>query len=272
MGTTDSSSVIFVVPVYLPQLPDLDLFSLKHSVDVLNPERKIAFICQQSLDTSYYSNLFPNVEFITFDDNYFLSVENYSRLLLSEFFYQKFDNFEFALISQTDAILLRDELDYWVSQDYDYIGAPWPTSLSIVVNTDIYKGQEKKVYSSVGNGGLSLRRVKKCIKLLNEFPEAVTNMSNAGIHEDLFFSVFGQLSNDFSIPDKISASKFSMEISADYFLYLNGGHPPMGGHAWWRYHADFWLNLLGNSADPIRDLALKTHAIEIAKIKAGEFR
>ncbi|MCL1908625.1 MAG: hypothetical protein FWG12_04570 [Holophagaceae bacterium] len=262
--------ITLVIPVYSPTLSDLDLFSLKYSIQVLCKKHDISFICPQSLDINFYSTLFPNAKFIAFDDCYFYSVSNYSQLLLSESFYKKFESYEFILITQTDAIILRDELDFWCSQKYDYIGAPWPNALSIVVNTDQYKGQNKRVRCSVGNGGLSLRRVKKLIELLKEFPEAAGNLANAGINEDLFFSAFGSLSGDFSIPDRITASKFSMEISVEYFYHLNGGYAPMGGHAWWRYHAKFWLDLLGSYADTIRESALKAHAVELTKINAIE--
>jgi len=53
---------------------ELNLFSLKHSLKVLNPERNVYFICPQSLDISFYSNLLPKAKFITFDDDYFQSI------------------------------------------------------------------------------------------------------------------------------------------------------------------------------------------------------
>jgi hypothetical protein len=209
------------------------------------------------MNRDFYAQLAPSAEYVIYDDYYFQSINNYSELLLNESFYKNFNNYEFILLSQTDAILFRDELDYWCGQGYDYIGAPWPSSNSFIVNTDRYKGQDKRVVCSVGNGGLSLRRVKKCIDLLNEFPEASGNLAKYGINEDLFFSMYGLLSDNFTIPDKIIASKFSMEIYPEYFYHLNSGHSPMGCHAWWKYNPEFFLALLGGDGNPVREPALE---------------
>jgi len=263
-------SVALLIPIYKPQIAGLELFSLQHSLNVLKPERQVHLICPHSFDYSFYTNLFPNASIVAFNDSFFQSVGSYSRLLLNEFFYDSFKNYEFVLISQTDAILLRDELDYWCDSGYDYIGAPWPNSLKITVNTDKYKDLDRRVSCPVGNGGLSLRRVAKCIQLIKEFPEASTKFAGNRINEDLFFSIFGTLSDNFSVPDRITASRFSMEISPDYFSFLNSGKAPMGGHAWWKYDVHFWLNLLGSAADPIREEAIRQYEIEQEKIKLQE--
>jgi hypothetical protein len=261
----DTDSVAVVIPVYMPVIDGLDLFSLHYSLNKLKAKRDIYFVCPESLETAFYSNLFPRAKFVTFDDCYFKPVENYNQLLLNPFFYEKFDACEFILLYQTDAIILRDELDYWCNQEYDYIGAPWPMANKFVVNTDRFKGQNRRVRCYVGNGGLSLRRVNKCVELFDEFPEASGNLAKYGIHEDLFFSMYGLLSDNFSIPDKITASKFSLEISASFFFDLNGGHIPMGAHAWWKYDPDFFLNLLGSAADTIRETAFSEHFNLMAK-------
>jgi len=262
-----SSRLAVLIPAYKPKIDGLELFSLQHSLNVLNQGREVYLICPQSLDHSFYSTIFPGVKFAIFDDYYFLSISAYSKLLMSKSFYEKFQKYEFVLISQTDAILLRDELDYWCERGFDYVGAPWPEALSVHVNTDRYKGKDTRVLCPVGNGGLSLRRVSKCMQLIDEFPEACTEFANNGIYEDLFFSIFGSLSDNFSIPDITTASCFSMEIAPEYFSFLSSGKVPMGGHAWWRYNVQFWLDLLGSAADPIREEAIRQHAIEIEKIR-----
>jgi len=266
-SSDDHDSVALIVPVYKPQIDGLELFSLQHSINILKPGRHVYLICPSSLDYSFYTNTFPNIKIVAFNDLFFQSVAHYCRLLLDESFYNNFKNYEFILISQTDAILLRDELDHWCNSGYDYIGAPWPDPLRITVNTDKYKSQDSCVSCSVGNGGLSLRRVSKCIQLIEEFPEAATKFGGNGIHEDLFFSIFGTLSDNFSIPDRVTASTFSMEISPDYFYFFNSGKAPMGGHAWWKYDLNFWLNQLGPAADPIREEAIRQHAIELEKMR-----
>jgi hypothetical protein len=256
-NSSQKNMIALVIPVYQPTIDGLELFSLQYSLKNINSNRKIIFVCPKSMNRDFYAQLASNAEYVIYDDYYFQSINNYSELLLNEDFYKNFNNYEFILLSQTDAILFRDELDYWCSQNYDYIGAPWPYPNSFVVNTDRYKGQNKRVACSVGNGGLSLRRVKKCIDLLNEFPEASGNLAKYGINEDLFFSMYGLLSDNFIIPDKIIASKFSMEIYPEYFYHLNSNHAPMGVHAWWKYSPEFFLALLGDDGNLVREAALE---------------
>ncbi len=242
--------LIVLVPIYRPQMDPLEQYSLDVSLSIL-VERNIRFIGPKGMDFSLYATRYPTVPIIGFDDNIFSSIQAYNRLLLNTQFYQIFSDFEFMLILQTDAIILRDELDYWCGQPFDYIGAPWPDGLELFVNLGRFEGNNgRKVRAMVGNGGLSLRRIRKCIPLLNEFPEAIDFFNRSGSSEDLFFSFMGQLSSDFVIPNEITASMFSLELKPSNYVAVNGGELPMGGHAWWKHEPEFWRKLL-NDAPPL---------------------
>jgi len=242
---------IILVPVYKPELDTLERFSLDHSVRVLC-KQEIAFIGPRDLDRRYYAAQFPNIPYIDFENTCFSSVENYNRLLLSLGFYQRFMDYEFALILQTDAIVLRDELDFWCVQPFDYIGAPWPDGYELFVNLGLFEGNYgKRVKVEVGNGGLSFRRVRKCISLLEEFDVAISVFTRTGSSEDLFFSVMGALSSNFIIPNEITASRFSLELKPSYYFKVNGGKLPMGGHAWWKHEPEFWRNHLEDAPLPL---------------------
>ena len=233
-------SCAIAIPIYRPTLEALEHYSLAHSLARLRG-RKLFFIAPHGLDLGYYEQHFPGVGCQRFDDAYFASVKGYSRLLLSPGFYQRFADFEFTLILQTDAILLRDDLDDWCLQPYDYVGAPWPQGVEIFVNLDRYAGAfGKHVKAHVGNGGLSLRRNAKCTALLEEFPEATRVFTQAGSSEDLFFAIMGSLSDDFLLPNETTAARFSLELQPEHYHALHGGRLPMGGHAWWRYNPQFW--------------------------------
>ena len=52
----------------------------------------------------------------------------------------------------------------------------------------------------VGNGGFSLRRIAACRQLLAEFAEEAAWFREHGWGEDLFFGLFGQLSERFVLP------------------------------------------------------------------------
>jgi len=244
-----TSNLIVLIPVYKPRLDDQECFSLNYSLSILAENRKLVFIAPEALDQSFYNQNFPAIPIILFQNSYFDSIEGYNRLLLNPSFYQQFSDYEFLLILQTDAILLRDELDYWCAQPFDYVGAPWPDGYELFVNAGRFEGDNgKQVKVHVGNGGLSLRRIRKTVQLLDEFPEAVNVFSQTGSSEYLFFSVMGSLSNDYIIPNEITASRFSLELKPAMYLKLNGGRLPMGGHAWWKYEPDFWRTLLENNS------------------------
>ena len=231
---------VIAVPVYRPTLDALEHFSLDYALAQLTG-RPACFVAPRRLDLGYYEEHFPGVACERFDDAYFASVQGYSRLLLSPHFYERFAGFEFTLILQTDAIVLRDELDTWCRQPFDYVGAPWPQGVEIFVNLDRYAGTfGKKVCAHVGNGGLSLRRNSACIALLEEFPDATRMFQQSGSSEDLFFAVMGSLSESFLIPNETRAARFALELQPAHYLALQGGRLPMGGHAWWRYDPQFW--------------------------------
>ena len=237
--------VAVLVPVYKRDIDLLDQYSLAHSLRVLTG-RDIYFIGPEGLDLGNYSQHYSAVPFLVFDAAYFRSIEGYNRLLLSSAFYERFNDYEFVLILQTDAVILRDELDYWCAQPFDYVGAPWPDGYELFVNLGLFEGNYgKRVKVYVGNGGLSLRRVRKCISLLDEFSVAISVFDRTGSSDDLFFSVMGSLSGDFIIPNEITASRFSLELKPAYYYAVNGGRLPMGGHAWWKYEPEFWRAHLG---------------------------
>jgi hypothetical protein len=236
--------VVVLVPIYKTTLSALEEFSLDVSLQAL-PERDVMFIAPEGLDCAYYAHRYCGTQFVFFEATYFASIHGYNRLLLSVAFYEAFVRYEFMLILQTDALVLRDELDYWCSQPFDYVGAPWPDGVAVFVNLGRFEGNKgRQVTAFVGNGGLSLRRIGKHIGLLQEFPEAVGYFRQSGSNEDLFFSLMGSLSRDFVVPNEITASRFALELKPDYYFAVNGKQPPMGGHAWWKYDVAFWREQL----------------------------
>jgi hypothetical protein len=250
-----AASVVILVPIYRSRLESAEQYSLDHSLAVLCG-RDVRFIAPQNLDDGYYAERYPGLPIERFESPRFESIPEYNRLLLDAGFYTRFDGFEFMLILQTDAIVLRDELDYWCTQAFDYIGAPWPKAFELFVNTGRFEGEfGKHVRVHVGNGGLSLRRTQKCIALLAEFPVECGVFLKSGSSEDLYFAVMGALSNTFVVPNEVTASRFSMEGLPAYYFHINGGRLPMGGHAWLKNDVDFWLKLLPDAASIIDRLS-----------------
>lgn len=237
---TASQRVGIAIPIYQPGLPEMDQFSLDYSVAVLK-ERAMRFIAPEGMDVSFYRERYPQIGFEFFEPDFFASIQGYNRLLLGKPLHERFEGHEFLLILQTDAIILRDELDYWADQPFDYVGAPWPQQYELFVNLDRFVGDNgKHMKVAVGNGGLSLRRISKCVALFDEFPDAIAVFRHTASSEDLFYSVMGNLSNDFVMPNEVTASRFSMELKPSFYYHVNGNRLPMGAHAWWKYEPEFW--------------------------------
>jgi len=82
----------------------------------------------------------------------------------------------------------------------------------------------------VGNGGLSLRRSKKIVQLLREFPEARAVWEEIGNPEDLLISMVATLSTSVVIPTIGAAASFSVELEREFFRLLSGGSGAFGAH------------------------------------------
>src|ERR1700747_2179581 len=112
------SRIAIAIPIYLPTLPVMDEYSLDHSVRVLQG-RTLTFIAPPALDVSYYRERYLGIGIEYFESDSFASIPAYNRLLLGKALYQRFEASEFLLILQTDAIILRDELDAWMALPFD---------------------------------------------------------------------------------------------------------------------------------------------------------
>jgi Protein of unknown function (DUF5672) len=91
-----------------------------------------------------------------FPNRHFTSRYRYNRLLMTEEFYRAFSDYEYILIYQLDCLVFASSLEEWCRKDWDYVGAPWLNSPD-----DPAQG-----FLGVGNGGLSLRRVKSALAVL----------------------------------------------------------------------------------------------------------
>lgn len=122
------------------------------------------FVGPKGLDLTQLKSRWPNVRFLAFEPEAFSSVATYNTWVLQPDLYRRLSEFDFILICQTDAILVRQlpESDTW---NFDYLGAPWVPPYRLGWNP-----WRKRLTGSgpalarrelvVGNGGLSLRRTE----------------------------------------------------------------------------------------------------------------
>ena len=202
------------------------------------------FIAPQSLDTSFYEQRYGK-PIVRFPDACFASVRSYSRLLLTDEFYAAFAKYEYMLITQDDVYVLRDDLPHWLSRRFDYIGSPWPDGHEVGLNMSPRPGIHGHVLKAyVGNGGFSLRRIAACRHLLAEFREEVAWWRENGRAEDMFFAVFGQLSQQFVLPNLRVAAAFAWETSLPRMHALCQGQLPMAIHAYSKYDPEFFMDTI----------------------------
>jgi hypothetical protein len=265
-----------VIPVYkeFDKLDVNELISLKQCIKLLG-KYPIWFTGPIDLDYITYINYFAtnivcNLNYTVFDKKYFKNIKGYNKLLCSSLFYERFSNYDYMLIYQLDAYVFRDELDYWANQNIDYIGAPW------FENWD--KPTNKKIVG-VGNGGFSLRRIKKFIEVSSKiecsrkaiwyFNKKVTSnyrmykivvkilqislrfkykensirlIQTQVINEDTFWGfIVPDLFGNFKIATPEAALKFSFEVLPSYLFELNNHKLPFGCHAWFKHEPDFYL-------------------------------
>jgi hypothetical protein len=153
------------------------------------------------------------------------------------------------LVIHDDVYVLRDDLACWQARPFDYIGAPWPTGLEYVLSMSHKPGiHGYTVTVYVGNGGFSLRRIAACRQLLAEFAEEAAWFRKYENAEDTFFAIFGQLSQQFTLPSLRVAAAFAWEVRLPRMHALCEGQLPMAIHAYDRYDPEFFARTIRHAA------------------------
>lgn len=217
-----------VIPIFRKKITDkekISLLSIKKNCGYAD----VIFVAPYDLDGSIYISFLPGAEVRRFKKSFFKNVNSYSKMMMSYKFYEKFSDYEYMLIIQTDAVLLKkiDE-SFSTFYDFDYIGAPWmkPISATCVC----FRGvsfvarflHPRDCY--IGNGGFSLRNISACIMLLKK-KKIFSRVWNTG--EDIFFSYHGMDSDiRFRMPPVEVGRRFAIERELDE-KYI-----PYGIHAW----------------------------------------
>jgi len=222
----------------------------KHPFVVIHP---------QSYSVDYLLEQHEGISSLALPDEHFQSVSTYNSMMLSPWFYQLFSEFDYMLVYQLDAYVFSDQLDYWTSMDYDYIGAPWMPNdtkyerligqwiLRLLKHFPIRNGQihSAHLFHQVGNGGFSLRRIAKMQEILERNQEMVkTTQGKHARQEDVFISVLLKEKEHLKIPNYRLAMYFAFEKAPAWCLEFTGGVFPFGCHnfngrywdSFWKYH------------------------------------
>lgn len=232
------------IPVYKKEFTTQEIKNIKVSLSNLK-NFNIYIFAPESLDTHFYESTLGLNKVVRFPDIYFESVQGYSRLLLTDTFYKSFETYSHLLICQPDAMALKPELDYWINQPYDYIGAPWPNGFELNIHPlEIEIAEGIKCRTFVGNGGFSLRNINSCLSLFKEFKSLRKEWIQYGHAEDLFFGFASTLSRNFITPNLMVSACFSHETEPEYLFKLIGDQIPFGCHAHELHSPQHWERVL----------------------------
>lgn len=253
-----AEQVAVVIPIYKQNPNPSEAKSLAQGLKVFS-SYPIVFIAPDNLDTTYYeecSKEHTNIYFQRFHDSYFKSIGNYNALMTAKFFYKTFLKYQFILIYQLDAFVFRDELEYWCSLNYDYIGAPWLDGWMkpYLGKMNWYRNLKWKIQNReglVGNGGYSLRKTKSLLLALILFGKNDSEVDLSAEHEDVFFSrTVPRKIPFFSIPSIQVAVKFAFETNPALCFRLNNCELPFGCHGWEKNDPDFYKEHIPPGSHP----------------------
>jgi hypothetical protein len=256
----EKPSVAIVIPLYRSSVSKLEAIALQQCQKVFAGYDRI-LVKPLLLDATDLIGTYNFSNTVEFDGAYFDGIAGYNKLMLSAEFYSQFLAYEYILIYQADAFAFRDELPYWCNQGIDYVGAPWlrihgyPDMLKAVKSRvqmlyharfDVQKHgrpSDMQFVNRVGNGGFSLRRVKKfhdlSVRLKDKMQRYLT-IDDHYYNEDSFWSIeVNRTNKQLNIPGYKKASRFAFENAPQKSLKITSNALPFGCHAWDK-HLDFW--------------------------------
>ncbi len=245
----NKKDICVVIPVYKQKITENERKNIKNTIQKLN-SLDIFFVTYKGSHIKTYKE-FEGAGFKLFDQKFFKNIEGYNKLLMSLQFYRSFFSYDYMLIVQTDAYIIKDlaDLKRLVKKGYDYWGAPWVTGYEVYrflfndyetwlrgfpILKWLFLGKKREVF--VGNGGLSLRRIKKTYFLLLQKWLYVKSWEG---NEDLFFAVHGRKNLClYKVAAVEDAETFSLEVNMR--KKIRKGEIPFGIHGWEKYYPNLF--------------------------------
>ena len=239
-------TVKVLIPIYKSFFGELEEKSFLQCIKVLN-NYEIVLVQPEGLDNSYITEKFNSIAVESFPKQYFNNIEGYNELLLSSLFYERFLDSEYILIYQLDAFVFKDELTEWCQKGYDYIGAPWISSIKKSIWSKFFnsiakkfrskeKNNREQIFYKVGNGGFSLRKTASHYSIVKQNKSFILNFlkaENKEIYaiEDVFWSIKApEFYQEFKIPDYKEALYFAIDRKPKIALALINNQLPFGCH------------------------------------------
>ena len=211
-------SCIVVIPVYKDVPSASERASIRQTFRVLG-KHDIVFVTHEGCRLDEYRKIVEGehgtlrTEF--FDKGYFDSTAHYSDLCFSEAFYLRFKDHDYMLICQTDAWVFRDELDWWCSQNYDYIGAP--------IYFPYNEKRFTRIFFGIGNGGFCLRKISHCLKVVRHNRKKTFLKPRALIRMYWYYFLYNEaftsnILKRLALVGKVVAKCFGISNTTGYFI------------------------------------------------------
>lgn len=256
-----SKKVVILITTHRPNLTSDDEVSLAHHKKYLSKYNTF-FVIPKKISSKVFISKGYKVKKV--DNNYFGTLRKANEALLNKKFYEIFKKYDFMLIYQLDVLVFSDQLDKWVNSGYDFIAAPW---FRPIIG---FFSSKKGFPISGGNGGFSLRNIKKNLKVIGIVNNSAKRSSrnpfirmlwfllaiitgkshkiwlnapadNYPFNEDGFWSYEApKYDSSFRVAPFKEALKFGFERFPRKCFELNKKKLPFGCHAWKKYDEEFW--------------------------------
>lgn len=215
-----NKNIVITIPIYKQILNEQELNSLKQLLNIVKNKYNIFLICPEKLYIQHFNNILNyKFNYVVFNNEYFQSLTTYSYLCETLQFYEIFKDYKYMFLYQLDGWIFSDNFDYFIEQNYDYYGSPWKA------------GNFEFSNDSVGNGGVSLRKISKFIEICKNINKH--DITSKWLYsEDLFFckTIKEKEGNNFNIAPSEIAMQFSIDGNYEYWYKKNNYKLPMCTH------------------------------------------
>jgi hypothetical protein len=237
MASNMNRKICIVIPIYKKEISYYEQISFNRAITVFK-SYDICLVAPENLDLQNYHKMSNSLNIRTLNNTYFKNTKTYSLLLCSKEFYSLFIKYEYILIYQLDAFVFYDDLQNWLNKKYDYVGSPWLNLNWLKNKTKFLFYFIKPFFRLVGNGGLSLRNVKKFYNISKYTSNFYKFLM---INEDIWWSNIIPIFFKLNIPKLEDALLFSFEEEPYKAFKFTKGKLPFGCHAWSKdENIEFW--------------------------------
>jgi len=274
---------VVVVPVHRAGPLPSEIVSLRQCGKVLS-KRDIVILAPKHLDLGIYRELLPCAADLRVEPHWMASYKAYNRMMVSPLVFNALPGYTHMIVHEPDAIVIRDEIDYWCNQPFDYIGAPALEGWG--------QADADEPVTRFGNFGFSFHRLSTSRRIINSslrwqpfYTAVVENLirglggDKARLRQGLirlgsagrlrgayklfdgycdgFWSfIVPTVDKTFRIPTADVAIQFAWDAVPSRYMELCGGRLPFGIHAWFKWDFAFLTPHLLSAGVDLREVLI----------------